>query len=104
MQTSGTIPAIFQVATRDAKTGAIYLKIVNTQATPQAVRIDLKGAGCVLPEGASVVLSGASPAATNTIADPAKVVPVTTKIDGVAGSFTRTLDPYSVNVLELQTR
>jgi alpha-N-arabinofuranosidase len=104
MQTSGSIPAIFQVATRDTKTGAIYLKIVNTQATPQPVRIDLKGAGRVIPEGVSVVLSGAGPAATNTIAEPTKVVPVTTKIDGVASSFTRTLDPYSVNVLELQTR
>ena len=103
MQTSGTIPAIFQVATRDTKTGAIYLKLVNTQATPQPVQINLKGAGPVNASGTLVVLTGDSPAATNSITDPMKVVPVTSKVDGIGAAFTRTLAPYSVNVLEIDS-
>ena len=40
---------------------------------------------------------------TNTINDREKIVPVTLKIKGVAHVFSRTLDPYSVNVLQLQS-
>jgi alpha-N-arabinofuranosidase len=98
------IPALFYVATRDGKTGAIYLKVVNTLGAPQPVRIDLKGAKHVMPDGLSIVLSADSPTDTNKITDPVKCVPVTTKIDGLGTSFTRTFAPYSINILQIETR
>lgn len=96
------LPSLFFVATRDTAKGVLYLKVVNTGAVAQAVRVDLKGATTVLPEATAVVLTSTSPTDTNTITKPSKIVPVTSKIDGIGRSFTRTFVPYSVTVLTLQ--
>ena len=55
-------------------------------------------------KGRLTVLTSAKPEDTNTINDPEKVAPVTTKITGLGTSFTRTFAPYSINVLELEAR
>ena len=52
----------FSSQRRTARTGMIYLKVVNTAGTPQAVQINLKGAAKVTPEGTLVTLSSADPA------------------------------------------
>jgi alpha-L-arabinofuranosidase len=97
------IPTIFYSATKDEKTGTIFLKIVNTTATQQPVEIILKGVGKILAGANLVVIKGDKPEDTNSIADPEKIIPVTSKISGIAPVFTRTLDPYSVSVFQLQT-
>jgi alpha-N-arabinofuranosidase len=96
------VPTLFYVATKDDKTGTIYLKVVNTAATPQAVQINLTGVANIAPEGTLVTLSSSNPADTNTITDPAKIVPVTSKAAGLGNTFTRTFAPYSVNVLQIE--
>jgi alpha-N-arabinofuranosidase len=98
------LPALFYVATKDSKTGSIYLKVVNTVGTPQAVQINLTGAGAVAPEGTAIVLTSAQPTDTNTIQDPEKIVPVTTQVSGLGATFTHTFAPYSINILQLETR
>lgn len=98
------VPTVFYAATRDEKTGSVYLKLVNTTGKKQPVEINLSGVGTVLPNAALVVIKGARPEDTNTISEPEKIVPVASKIKGVAKVFTRTLDPYSVSILQLQTR
>jgi alpha-L-arabinofuranosidase len=105
--TAGTmpkpIPAMFYVATQDTKTGIIYLKVVNTTGTPQPVTLDIKGNAKIAPEGTLIVLKGDKPDDTNTIDNPEKIVPVTSKISGIGKSFTRTFDPYSVNIVQINT-
>jgi alpha-L-arabinofuranosidase len=96
------VPMIFYAATKDAKTGAVYLKIVNATGKQQPVEIALKGISKVSPEATLVVLNSDKPEDTNTIADPEKIIPVTTKINGVAPVFSRTLDPYSVSIIKIQ--
>lgn len=98
------LPALYYVATKDSKTGSIYLKVVNTSGTPQAVQINLTGAGSVAAEGTLVVLTSGSPTDTNTIDDPKKVVPVTSKASGLGSAFTQTFAPYSINVLQMATQ
>ncbi|MDF7814179.1 alpha-L-arabinofuranosidase C-terminal domain-containing protein [Hymenobacter sp. YC55] len=98
------IPTLFYAATQDEKTGAVYLKVVNTTAKKQPVAIHLKGVTNVASTATLVTLKGAKPEDTNTIAEPKKIVPITSKIKRVAPQFTRTLEPYSVSVIELQTR
>jgi alpha-N-arabinofuranosidase len=95
------IPAMFYVATRDTKTGKLFLKVVNTTGKLQQVDIDLKGAGKLSPEGILVVIKSDKPEDTNTISDPVKIVPVTSKIKVAGAEFTRTFDPYSVSVLQI---
>jgi alpha-N-arabinofuranosidase len=97
------IPAMFYVATKDTKTGKIFLKVVNATGKPQQVDIELNGATKFAPEGTIVVIKGDKPEDTNTIDDPEKIVPVTSPVKGLGKKFTRTFDPYSVSVLQINT-
>jgi alpha-N-arabinofuranosidase len=98
------IPTIFYAATKDAKTGTIYLKIVNVTGKQQPVEINLKGVAKILPNATLVVIKGDKPEDTNSITEPEKIIPATTKISGMAPMFTRTFEPYSVSILQLQTQ
>jgi alpha-N-arabinofuranosidase len=98
------LPVLFFVATRATDSGTIFLKVVNAADTAQSVRINLQGAQNVLPDGVSVVLSSAKPEDTNSITEPEKIVPVTAKVGGLGKSFTHTFAPYSVNVLQIETK
>ena len=97
-------PVLFFSATRDSKSGTIYLKVVNAAKTAETVSINLKGANHVSPDATSVVLTSANPGDTNTITDPTKITPVTSKISGIATSFSETFAPLSVNVLQLDAQ
>jgi len=98
------VPALYYSATRDTASGTIYLKVVNVAAAPQPVSVTLTGAASVARNGEAVVLAAESPEETNSIQDPVKLVPVTTKLSGLDASFTRTLPKFSVTVFKLQTR
>jgi alpha-N-arabinofuranosidase len=98
------VPLMFFDATRDSKTGTIYVKVVNRGATPQSVHIALSGVTAVEPGGQVVTMSGSGPTDTNSITDPVRIVPVTTKVDGLSANFTRTFPPYSINVLEVKAK
>ncbi len=97
------VPTIFYSATMDEKSGTIYLKLVNTTGKKQPVNINLNGVAKVSPEGTLIVIKGDKPGDTNTITDPVKIVPSASTIKGVKSKFKRTLDPYSVNIIEIKT-
>ena len=86
--------------TRDSKTGGVIIKLVNPEAAPQQVSIELKGVRSVSSEGTAITLA-AAPNETNSIDDPDKVVPVTSKVTGVKPAFTYTLPANSIIVLQL---
>jgi alpha-N-arabinofuranosidase len=98
-----SVPTVFYSATKDGKTGAIYLKVVNTLGKEQAVQIKLKGDVKVSKDAALVVIKGQNPEDTNSITDTEKIVPVTSQIKGVSTSFKQKLAPYSVSIYQLQT-
>ncbi|MDQ2864228.1 MAG: alpha-N-arabinofuranosidase [Bacteroidota bacterium] len=98
-----TVPTIFYSATMNDATGTLYLKIVNTTAKKQDVKIDLDGIKKVAPEAALIVVKGDKPDETNTITDREKIIPVTETIKGIKKSFSRKLEPYSVSILEIKT-
>jgi alpha-N-arabinofuranosidase len=98
------VPLLFFDATRDSKTGTVYVKVVNRGGTPQAVHIALSGVTAVEPGGQIVTMSGSGPSDTNSITEPTKIVPVTSKVDGLSANFTRTFPPYSINVLEMKAK
>jgi alpha-N-arabinofuranosidase len=101
--TPQSVPTIFYSATMDENSGAIYLKLVNTTGKKQPVQINFNGVTKISPNATVVVIKGSKAEDTNTITDPEKVIPLTSKIKGVAPIFKRTLDPYSVSIFELQT-
>jgi alpha-N-arabinofuranosidase len=94
---------LLSAVTKDSKTGAVYIKHVNPQSTAQEVRIDLKGVRSVAPT-ATIIQLAADPAATNTIDEPAKVVPVTRQLSGIGPSFKHTFPPYSITILRVDAK
>lgn len=101
---SQQVPALFFDATKDSKSGRIYLKLVNHNATPQPVTIALTGVGSVAAEGTAVVMKADSADATNSIDDPKHIVPLEEKVSGLSAHFTRDLPPLSITVLEIETK
>ena len=67
---SKPVPTIFYSATMNDTTGTIYLKIVNTIAKKQTIKINLDGATKISPEATLVVIKSDKPDDTNTISDP----------------------------------
>jgi alpha-N-arabinofuranosidase len=90
---------VFYSVTRDAAKGVVYVKLVNASSAKQEVKISLAGAN-VKGSAKLISLSAATTAATNSIADPKRVVPVESTVKA-GKEFTRTLPGYSVEVLEL---
>ena len=98
------IPTMFFDATRDSKTGTIYVKIVNTADKEQPVHIVISGASSLDTQGKTVTMSASSPSDTNSITEPTKIVPVSANVSGLGSDFTKSVPPYSVTVLELQAK
>ena len=99
-----TVPTIFYSATMNDTTGTIYLKVVNTIAKKQTIKINLDGVAKVLPEATLVVIKSDKPDNTNTLSDPQKIVPVTSTVKGIGKSFQQSFAPYSVTVMQIQTK
>jgi alpha-N-arabinofuranosidase len=95
---------VFFNATRDSRTGALYVKLVNCLAAPQPVRLQISGARTIEPGGTSIVLRGDHPEDTNSIENPHKIVPKTEAISGLKPDFTRVLPPLSITTLKLQCK
>jgi alpha-N-arabinofuranosidase len=94
-------PRVFASATRDEATHKLFVKIVNATSVALPLAIDLAGAGKLERNATLSTLSGKTPNATNTIATPNAVAPVSQTISITGPEFTHAFAPYSVNVLEL---
>ncbi len=100
---SQQIRQVFSCATRDSKSGIIYLKVVNEAGTAQNINVQIAGAPQIEPEGEAVVLAAASLDDTNSLDQPEKVIPREEKIENLSANFTREFPPYSITVLKLKT-
>ena len=98
------IREVFFCATRDSKSGVIFLKVVNASGSARPIKIQVNGAPKIRPEGELVSLVGKSLDDTNSIEEPRKVVPRTEKVNGLSANFTREFPPYSIAVLQLKTK
>lgn len=98
---SDTLQQVYYSITKDSKKGTLFLKMVNMSEVPRPVKINISGVNTIAPEGQAIVLSSAKLDDTNSITDPKKIVPVTSKATGLGKSFTYDLKPYSVTVLQL---
>ncbi len=95
---------VFFCATRDSKSGTIYLKVVNTAASARKAQIQVGGVSKIKAEGEMVSLVGSSLDDTNSIEQPEKIVPRTEKVDGLSADFTREFPAYSISILKLETK
>jgi alpha-N-arabinofuranosidase len=96
------VPTLFFDATRDSKSGVIYLKVVNSRAEAQPAQIEISGVSKVAEKGQSITLKAGKADDTNSIEEPMKITPVTEKTEGLGANFTRIFPPFSITVLELK--
>jgi alpha-N-arabinofuranosidase len=89
--------------TGDAKSGVIFVKIVNPEASAQPLEIDVKGVTSLAPT-AEVETLAAAPTDTNSLDEPTKVVPVTSTLANIKPPFAFTAPPHSISVLRLKAR
>ncbi|HWC60143.1 MAG TPA: alpha-L-arabinofuranosidase C-terminal domain-containing protein, partial [Verrucomicrobiae bacterium] len=90
-------------ATRDSRTGELFIKLINPQDTEQAVSIHINGVTSLASKGTAITLAG-NPDDTNSITQPKKVVPVTTTVANVQPEFTYTVPAHAIVVLKLKGR
>jgi alpha-N-arabinofuranosidase len=101
---SGAGPLCFESVTRDAATHMLYVKIVNASPKAEALTLHIEGAGAVDHIGTLVTLKAKSTHATNTLGDPANVMPETQKVDWYGADVHHTFAGYSINVLAIHVR
>ena len=90
-------------ATRDSRTGEIFIKLVNPNPASEPLRLSLKGIAKLSAKASTITLAG-DPEDSNLILEPGKVVPVNSTLSQVKPDFIYTLPPNSVVVLKLKGR
>jgi alpha-L-arabinofuranosidase len=94
--------SVYASVTRNSKSGALYVKVVNAAFEPQQVNFSLTGFNSIAPNGSAVLLTG-NPAATNA---PGKIqaVPETVAVKGLGANFSQSFPAYSVTVLKISAK
>src|SRR5262249_16454003 len=90
-------------ATRDSKTGKIFLKIVNPETNAASAKIEIQGVASLSKEASALTLAG-NPEDLNSLNQPRNVVPVETNFHPDSPSFSYTLPAHSIVVLKLKAR
>ncbi|WP_162255506.1 alpha-L-arabinofuranosidase C-terminal domain-containing protein [Aeromicrobium sp. Root236] len=93
---------LFQVVTRDKKSGDLVAKVVNTATKPVRTAVDVSDVG-IKGTGKVTQLTASSLADTNSKASKTKVVPFTSSVDGLSDSFSYEFPASSVTFLRMET-
>jgi alpha-N-arabinofuranosidase len=93
-------PKLFYSVTRTSTDGTVYLKLVNASSTPQPLNIQFTG-GKAAAGGKLISLSARTTAATNTLTQPAAIVPVESGLHDLAS---HTVPGYTIQVLEFKAQ
>jgi len=91
---------MYATAVRDDKTGDVLLRVINTEATPHTVTLNLQGVKNVAKDALMEVISG-QPMDVNSVQSPTNIAPKKSVIDNAAASFTHEFPPYSFSVIRL---
>jgi alpha-N-arabinofuranosidase len=94
-------PRVYTSITRDQQRRKLFVKVVNASSDAAPLNIVLDGIPSVAHEAKLITLSGKSPNATNSIANPQAVIPIEQRIQISGPKFEHSFAPYSINVLEL---
>jgi alpha-N-arabinofuranosidase len=94
-------PLLFTSVTRDTSKRILYVKVVNASSKPQSLEIQLTGKDRPGRTAAVTTLSGHSTVETNSLADPTRIIPIQSEIDGVSSDWHHTFPPYSIQVIDV---
>ncbi|WP_336213760.1 alpha-L-arabinofuranosidase C-terminal domain-containing protein [Nonomuraea sp. LPB2021202275-12-8] len=94
------VEPLYQVVSKDAKSGDLVIKAVNAQDTSVRSAVDLGGAN--VRRTAEVTSLTGDPADVNSIAEPRRVAPVEQRVDGFSRAFTYDFPAHSVTFIRLK--
>ena len=95
--------AVDYSVTRDSRSGTVFVKLVNPRPEAQPLSLNLEGTGSIKSTSTAATLA-ADPGATNTLKDPAHVVPIVIRLTAFGPSFAYTLPANSITVLTLNVQ
>jgi len=96
-------PRFFYSVTKDDAKKQLYLKLVNATSDPRAIDIQIDGA-TLAPQSRQVVLSAKDTQATNTLEQPANIVPVESALATSGSTLNHRMPPFSIEVLVLNLK
>jgi alpha-N-arabinofuranosidase len=96
-------PKLFYSVTRDANKKRLYLKLVNASSVPQAVNLKFEGT-TLANAGKLLMLKAHDTQATNTIDQPANIVPVESTLKNITSDLHYTAPAFSIQVLQIDQR
>jgi alpha-L-arabinofuranosidase len=102
-RSTSTWPPLFLSACKEEKSGQIILKIVNPTPERQIADIRLEGTSKLSSKANLIVLSGNSPDEENSFAEPTKIAPVSSLVEGVSDLFRYRCLPRSLTVLRFSS-
>jgi alpha-L-arabinofuranosidase len=94
---------IYVSASGSPSSGEVFLQVVNITAAPRQIDVNLKGVTKVAGDAACQVLAG-DPSDVNSIAEPERVAPKMTLLQGVGPTFTHEFPAHSVTVMRLKAK
>jgi alpha-L-arabinofuranosidase len=94
----------FAEAGRDETTGDLIIKAINVSPNPVNATVNVSGLVGFAPPAQLTVLTSARLADNNSLADPAKVAPVTTRLTISDLKFVHDFPANSLTVLRLKTK
>jgi alpha-N-arabinofuranosidase len=103
LKAAATDTDVLVSVTRDSKSRAIYVKLVNPADAEVPIRLDLQGGGTLAPTATALTLTADSQA-TNSIDAPEKVVPIKSNVTAVSSGFTYTVPARGIVVLTMRSR
>jgi alpha-L-arabinofuranosidase len=96
------IDKVLAISGRDAKTGDIIVKVVNS--APEAAAMTVNILGAALSSGTATVLRSDNPLDENTFEEPTKIVPRSSTVAVGGRAISHTFEPYSLTILRLKAR
>ena len=81
--------------------GTVIIKLVNTSTESITTRVNLRGAGAIVPSAEVLILQG-DKEASNDLANPLRIAPISTT-QAVGASFINYAPPMSLQVLRIKT-
>ncbi len=101
---TGALPLVFYSVTRDTVKQTLYLKVVNASSMPQLLDIQLIGKDQPTGTATITTLSGHSMEETNSLGNPARIVPVKSTSTRISSDLHRVFPAYSIEVIEVHLR
>ena len=94
-------PRLFESVTFDSKTRHLFVKLVNASSMEESVKVNIVGAPGVDRRATVTTLSAKTPQETNSIDEPARIIPITGTIPNAGPAFDHTMPRYSIQVLDI---